>query len=289
MLTLLAAFFVAACGPMTSPQPSAQATPGGTPAAPLATSPAASPAVSPDATTTVRAYFMLGSHTDDSGLVPVLRDVAQTQAVGAAAMTALLSGPNADELGADPAMYTWIPAGARFLGLTIDAGIATVNLSAAFGTGSGDAAIGSYAQVVYTLTQFPTVTGVAFQLDGVGVGVPGVITIRPAVRGDFTQFLPPIWVDRPAWGGTLDNLARVTGLANVFEGRFQVEILDAAGHSLTDEPVTASCGTGCWGTFDVTLPYTVATAQAGTLRVYATSAQDGSRVDIVEYPVLLTP
>jgi hypothetical protein len=53
--------------------------------------------------------------------------------------------------------------------------------------------------------------------------------------------------------------------------------------------VTASCGTGCWGTFDVTIPYTVTEPQIGAVIVWVNSAQDGSRQDIREYPVLLTP
>ena len=38
----------------------------------------------------------------------------------------------------------------------------------------------------------------------------------------------------------------------------------------------ASCGTGCWGTFDVTIPYAVGQPGWGTLQVYEPSAKDGS-------------
>ena len=51
----------------------------------------------------------------------------------------------------------------------------------------------------------------------------------------------------------------------------------------------ATCGTGCRGTFDVTLDYNVSAAQWGTLRVYAGSAKDGSPENVREYPVWLTP
>ena len=51
----------------------------------------------------------------------------------------------------------------------------------------------------------------------------------------------------------------------------------------------ATCGTGCRGTFDVTLRYTVSKGQWGTLRVYDPSAKDGSPEDIRDYPVWLTP
>ena len=263
-------------------------------------SPPASPSVSPrptatpePGTTTVRVYYFLGSFIDNDGLVPVLREIPKTQAVGAAAMQALLQGPNDDELGARPAMYSVIPGGTRFLGLRIDAGVATVNLSREFASGGGSSSVlGRLAQVVYTLTQFPTVSAVRFELDGEPVTVfsgEGVILDTPVDRADYEDMLPAIFVDRPAWGGTLANPARLVGVANAFEATFHARILDGAGRSLADGPVMATCGTGCYGTFDVTIPYTIASAGWGTLQVYELSAMDGSIVNLTEYPVWLTP
>jgi len=190
-------------------------------------------------------------------------------------------------------MYTSIPEGARFLGLKIDNGIATVNLSREFESGGGSASVlGRLAQVVYTLTQFPTVSGVKFELDGVPVTVfsgEGVSLTDPVGRRDYTDQLPAIFVDRPAWGGVLGKPARITGLANVFEARFRVRILDAGHRSLADGPVMATCGTGCRGTFDVTVPYHLAAPGWGTLQVYVLSAKDGSVESLTEYPVWLTP
>jgi hypothetical protein len=280
--------------PSSEPTPGPAVTPGTSAGA--GESPAASPgpsATPSPGTTTIRAYFFLGSFVDNSGLVPVLREIPKTEAVGAAAMQALIAGPSESELSARPAMYTTVPEGTRFLSLRIEAGIATVNLSREFEAGGGSASVlGRLAQVVYTLTQFPTVKGVRFELDGVPVSSfsgEGVILDAPVDRGDYTDFLPAIFVDRPAWGGVLGNPARLVGVANVFEATFHVRIKDAGGHSLADGPVTASCGTGCWGTFDVTVPYKIATAAWGTLQVYELSAQDGSVINLTEYPVWLTP
>ena len=270
--------------------PSPEPTPGGSDA-PVAT-PGQTSGPSHE-TTTIRAYFFLGSFVDNAGLVPVLREIPKTQAVGAAAMAALLAGPNDAELGARPAMNTTIPDGTRFLGLTIEAGVATVNLSKEFESGGGSGSVlGRLAQVVYTLTQFPTVKAVTFQLDGVPVTTfsgEGVVIDTPVGRADYTDQLPAIFVDRPAWGGVLGNPARLVGLANVFEATFQVRILNGAGRALAAGPVTASCGTGCWGTFDVTIQYSVGKAGWGTLQVFEPSAKDGSRTNITEYPVWLTP
>jgi germination protein M len=291
---------VAACaagssdlGGVATPPPTGNASPDVPTAVPTTAavspgvSPESTPTGSPTGTTTVRTYFFLGSLTGNAGLVPVERDIAKTQAVGAASIEALLAGPIESELAASPAMYSRVPNGTRFLGLQISNGVATVDLSSEFEAGGDSVSIqGRIAQVVYTLTQFPTVHGVRFEFDGVQ---PKTVFIGAFGRGDFTAFLPAIFVDRPAWGGTLDAPAHVTGMANVFEATFRIAILDAAGSVLVDRQAMASCGTGCWGTFDIMVPYHVATAQAGILRVYDLSAKDGSRENVTEYPVTLTP
>lgn len=278
--------------------PSSEPTPGGSVAPVDTAAPSASPAgpgttASPaTGTTTVRVYFYLGSFTDNAGLVPVLREVPRTQAVGTAALRELLKGPNDTEMSASPAMYTTVPDGTIFLGLKIDAGIATVNLSREFEQDGDVSATRRLAQVVYTLTQFPTIDGVRFELDGTPVttfGSEGIDLSKPVDRATYTDALPAIFVDRPAWGGVLGNPARIVGLTDVFEATFRVRILDGARVQLADVQVNATCGTGCWGTFDATIPYTVAHAGWGTLRVYDRSAKDGSVENRTEYPVWLTP
>ena len=280
--------------------PSAEPTPGGGPVGtdtpgprPSPSQPGETPVPTATGTTTVRAYFFLGSFVDNAGLVPVLREIPKTQAVGAAAMRALLEGPNATEMGARPAMYTVVPEGTRFLGLRIEDGIATVNLSREFEQGGGSASVlGRLAQVVYTLTQFPTVDGVRFELDGQPVEVfsgEGVVLEDPVSRADYRDQLPAVFVDRPAWGGVLASPARVVGGANVFEATFQLRLLDGEGRRLADATLTATCGTGCWGTFDESIPYTVSRAGWGRLQTFVLSAADGSVVDLTEYPVWLTP
>ena len=244
-----------------------------------------SPTPAPAGTIIVRAYFMLGSFTDNPGLAPVLRTVPETKAVANAAMTALLEGPKGAELAASPAMYTSIPDGTRLLDLSIADGVATVNLSAEY-----KGAIASFqggtanAQVIYTLTQFSTVKLVRIQVEGQSRG--GAFG-----RSDYqlVGVLPAIFVDRPAWGAAAGNPARISGLANVFEATFRAQIRDAQGGILVDKQVMASCGTGCWGTFKADLAYSVPKAQYGTLRVYDLSARDGTPENVTEYPVWLTP
>lgn len=275
-------------GPSGTPTPStsASAEPSGTPSV------TPTPAASPAGTMIVRAYFVLGGDPGSVGLVPVLRVVPESAAVATAAMEALLAGPTNSEAG-DRTITSAIPDGTSLLGIAIKNGVATVDLSTEFDSGGGTASMQyRLAQVVYTLTQFSTVKSVVFQIDGETVTVfssEGIILDGPVGRADYYDQLPAIFVDRPAYRAAIGNPAKVSGNANVFEATFRVAILDASGKTLVDEMVMATCGTGCRGTFSVTLDYTVAKAQYGTLRAYNYSAKDGSPEHIRDYPVWLTP
>jgi hypothetical protein len=252
----------------------------------------ATAAASPAETMIVRAYFILGGEPGSVGLVPVLRVVPYTAAAAAAAMAALLAGPTATESG-DREITTAIPDGTRLLGVSIKAGVATVDLSTEFDSGSGTGSMQyRLAQVVYTLTQFSAVKSVVFEIEGQTVttfGSDGIVLSGPVGRADYYDQLPSIFVDRPAFGAALGNPGRVAGNTDVFEATFRVAILDAAGKILIDVPVKATCGTGCRGTFDVTVPYTVTKGQWGTLRAYDLSAKDGKPENVREYRIWLAP
>ncbi len=131
------------------------------------------------------------------------------------------------------------------------------------------------AQVVYTLTQFPTVRQVDFG------------TAAPAGRAAHTDLLPPIVVTGPVIGDRVNSPVTVTGSADVFEGTVSVRVLDAAGRQLATAFTTATCGTGCRGAYRVAVRYRLPAAQAGTIEVYEVSADDGSRTKVVAVPVTL--
>lgn len=277
-------------GPDLTPPPSVAPSQTPTPTdSPSATpgSPTATPAPTAVATIIVRTYGVLSGDVGVEGLVPTLQVVPETTAVARAAMEELLAGNLAEGISSA------IPNGTRLLGLSIRDGIATVDLSREFETGGGSASsFYRLGQVVYTLTQFSTVGAVLFQVEGRTVttfGPEGIVLDGPQARGDFEDLLPSVFVDRPAFGAAIGNPARVAGNANVFEASFMITILDGSGRILAEGPAMATCGTGCRGTFDVTVPYTVGSAQWGTLRVWVSSARDGLPEDVREYPVWLTP
>jgi hypothetical protein len=282
--------------PDLTPEPSAGPTATPPPSAVPSVSPSGGPAATPSPTPVsgetmvVRTYYVLGGGVGVEGLVPTLREVPRTSGVARAAMTALLDGgPIAD---AYTQVSSAIPAGTRLLGVSVSSGVATVNLSREFESGGGSASM-SYrlGQVVYTLTQFPTVLSVLFRVEGKPVatfGSEGIALGGPQSRFDYEQLLPDIFVDRPAYGAAIGNPGRVSGNANVFEATFRIAILDGSGKALVDTQAMATCGSGCRGTFDATLRYDLARAQWGTLRVYFGSAKDGSPQSVRDYPVWLT-
>ena len=272
--------------------PSPSASPSGSASSSPSTPPSGEPSPSTTAETMlVRAYYVLDGPSGVEGLVPTLRVVPKSTGVARSAMNALLD-PDA-VLARYSQLSTGIPSGTKLLGITIKNGVATVDFSSEFESGGGSASAAyRLGQVTYTLTQFPTVRAVLFQVEGRTVttfGSEGIVLDGPQTRKDFEDLLPSIFVDRPAFGAAANNPARVTGNANVFEATFRVALLDGSGKVLVDQQAMATCGSGCRGTFDVTLQYDVPKAEYGTLRVYFGSAKDGSPQDIRDYPVWLTP
>jgi germination protein M len=273
--------------PSVSPSPS-PSEPGASPTSGPTSAPTRTPTASPAVETIiVRTYGVLPGDVGVEGLVPTLQTIPATQGVARAAMEQLLAGNLAD------GVSTAIPEGTRLLGISIKDRVATVDLSSQFETGGGSASsFYRLGQVVYTLTQFSTVSAVLFQVDGRTVttfGPEGIVLDGPQTRADFEDQLPSIFVDRPAFGAAIGNPARITGNANVFEAVLQVTILDGAGRVVYEDFAMATCGTGCRGTFAVNAPYSVSKAQWGTLRVWVSSARDGQPEDVRDYPVWLTP
>jgi germination protein M len=258
-----------------------------------ASSQLSTPTPAPTGTMLVRAYFLLEEKGRNPTLVPVLRTVPKSKATARAALTALLAGPTSREAAADPAIRTMIPDGTRLLDVSATAGVATVNLSTEFATVTSTfSARARLAQVVYTLTQFSSIDRVRFELDGQPVTTfpPSIAMNKSVSRATYRgTMLPDIWVDRPAWGAGLLPGGRVNGIANVFEAQFRLAVLDARGNVLVDKRVHATCGSGCWGSFDLTVSYSVGKGQWGRLRVWDPSERDGSPTSVREYPVWLSP
>lgn len=123
----------------------------------------------------------------------VHRSVPRVARVGAEAVKALLIGPTATESRAG--FGTAVPAGTRFLDLTIDKGIAKVDLSRDFESGGGTLSLTlRLAQMACTVSQFPTVTGVRFALAGKLLRVfsgDGILLDKPVNCASYREVVAP--------------------------------------------------------------------------------------------------
>jgi hypothetical protein len=221
-------------------------------------------------TTTVRVYFLR-----DGKVWPVARRVevsggpTERQLITRAseAMFALRLGPSADER-TELKLATDLPSGFADV-LVIGNGTARldpgVNLSRA-----------ARAQVVYTLTQFPRVESV--EVDGTSYK-----------RADFEEQTPSVLVESPLPFEEVDSPLRVTGTANTFEATFNYELTDTDGLIVDENFVTATSGTGQRGTFDFTTDeYEIPFDGIGSLIVFERSAEDGSKIHLVEIPLRMS-
>lgn len=220
------------------------------------------------------------------------RERTGTPRVGTAAMEDLLAGPTPQE--ARAGVTSVIPAGTRLLGLTVSKGVATVDLSSEFESGGGSASMSArLAQVTCTLDQFETVKGVSFELDGQPVDVfsgEGIVLDHPVRCRDYEELLPIILVEHPSIGQRVESGITVSGSANVFEANVTVRILDAGGTELARDFTTATCGTGCRGTFTIDMAFEVTHEQAGTIVISDDDAAGtGKPPHEVRIPVTLMP
>lgn len=207
----------------------------------------------------------------------------------------LLAGPNGDDesLG----LSTAIPEGTELRSLDIAGNIATVDLSEDF-TAPGDepSGEGRLAQIVYTLTQFPTVDQVELLVNGqvvdslgdTGVTVSGNLTRADfEFEGAYPSITPMVLIELPRPGDTIvDTGADVSGSAFTFEAAIYLEVLDGNGDVIVPEVYfMGDRSEGMQATFSLFVGLDDAEPGPLTIRMFDNSAEDGSRVGITEVPI----
>lgn len=210
-----------------------------------------------------------------------------TPSTGRNAVQALLAGP--DDLEADAGLTTAVPEGTELLGIDIDGGTATVDLSGDFAEGGGSLSMQlRVAQVVFTLTQFDSVDTVTIRLDGEeateGIGGEGV----PATgvdRGDVEDVTPFVLVTSPVPGQQVGSPLTIGGMSNTFEANVLYEVVGPDGEVLEDGFTTATAGNGAWGEFSVTVDLDIEGSGPGAVVAYQEDAESGERRDVYEVPV----
>ena len=209
-----------------------------------------------------RVYWLL-----DGKVWPVVREVQASDDATTAVMDELVAGPSPQEQ-EELELTTAIPAQAT-PEVSVENGVATVELDE-------ELSPEGRAQVVYTLTQFPTVESV--EIDGEGY-----------TRADFEEQTPSVLVESPLAFEQVATPLRAEGTANTFEANFAFTITDAEGVLLAENFVTATSGTGTRGTFEFSESFTAAPGSEITLTVFENSAEDGSRMNEVEIPLTVAP
>lgn len=185
VLLVVLAIVVGGCGVQADPAPrslSADDVPYGLleEAPPTTVTPTA-PAVP---TAPVFVYFVKGER-----MFPVVRQVNADPSV-AKALTALLFGPQEDE--AAEGVRSAISPTAAIQARAIDPATYLVDLSTEFAQGSVSEQVLGLAQVVWTATAIPGVTGVQFTLNGAPIQVPtpSGSTGDPVGREAFAEVAP---------------------------------------------------------------------------------------------------
>ena len=136
----------------------------------------------------VDVYFVQGN----GYATAVATAIPATAEVATGAIRALISGPTPAQM--EAGLSSSVPTDTRLLGLTIEDGLARIDLSKEFEAGGGTFSMTArLAQVVYTLTAFSTVDEVEFLLEGTPVTVfssEGLILDGPVSRLDYLAALP---------------------------------------------------------------------------------------------------
>jgi germination protein M len=247
VLAVAAVLLVAGCGDDNEATPTETAT-----------------VTTPVVMTDVRAYFLR-----DGKVWPIARQVPKTEAAAVAALGALLAGPTDQETSDLDVSSAVSSSGFPDYDVLVGDGVAKVDAA-------GEWSREGLAQVVYTLTQFPTVKKV--EIDG-----------KTYTRADFEDQTPGILVESPLPFADVSSPIRATGTANTFEATFNYELTDTDGKIVDENFVTATSGTGTRGTFDFTTKkFTVPFDGVGSLVVFERSAEDGSRTKLVEIPLRMS-
>lgn len=286
MLVLLA---TTACGP-TGATDEASGNGSGSPAEEPAETPTDSEPetdVAPPAAekTTVQAFFVRGE-----SLGVAVREIPATQTTAKAALEALMAGPTAEEK--EFGLGTAIPTGTKLLGVNVENGVATVDMTSEYGSGGGSLSmLLRVAQVVYTATQFDEIKAVNVALDGERVDYIGGegVEVTEERRADFEGQLPAILIESPAPGQPAASPLKITGLANTFEGSFFVNVTDPEGLIIAEEIVNYTGGTGTYGEFSVSVPFENTREGLGAVIAFEKSPKDGAQTNVVEIPVRMKP
>ena len=275
---VIAAFLLAACGSDDPAGAPASETEAATPAPateatePPATEPSEAPetAAPPAGTQDVDVYFVRDA-VRGVYVEPVAVELAEpTVAVARAAIEHLVTAdPD------DPGLVNLVPDGTEVLDVDLDGETLVVDLDLpddqlGLGAAFEQAAV---QQLVHTGAQFPTVARVQLLEEGEPLPSGHADFSEPVEPDEFA--ISPIVITEPEHGASVPvGDVTVSGTANTFEATVGLQLLGPDGAVVDETFTTATCGTGCRGTWEHTF---TGLDEPGTWIVVATEddASDG--------------
>jgi hypothetical protein len=119
--------------------------------------------------------------------------------------------------------------------------------------------------------------------------VSPTVSPTPPASGGSPAVERPIVVERPSPGDEVGSPVTIGGTADVFEATVSIRVVDANGQELAAGFTTATCGSGCRGTYETKLSFFVDERQEGAIEVFEASAENGTELHLVSVPVTLVP
>lgn len=186
-----------------------------------------------------------------------------------------------------------LPPDTRLLGISLKDGRAVVNFSSqvlAANVGSSGEALGIQS-LVNTLTEFPQIREVSFQVEGSSEGRArdwwGHVGLyeQPFKRSLDKVLEPAIWVTHPVDRQAAGVPLLVRGSAKDFEGSVNARLLDSGDRKIAEEKVAApQFSAGRWD-FEMKLTFTPPGKGSGLLEVYRTGPGGGEPQDTIKIPI----
>ena len=170
-------------------------------------------------------------------LAPVHRRLAPGQPYDVSeGLDMVLKGESFTEAGIG--FGTEIPRDTELLGVTVDDGVATVDVSREFDDGAGTFTMRArLAQLVFTATQFDEVHAVRLAIDGDPVDVfssEGLDISDPLTRDAFWDLCPEVMIESPAAGETVSAGFTVTGMLAPPADKVTLDVVDWDGLIIYD-------------------------------------------------------
>lgn len=217
------------------------------------------------------ALYYVKFKDNDAFLVREIHRVPYTEDGPRAALNELINSAPVTE-----GAVNVLPAGTRLLDVSVKDGLATVNFSRevlSANVGATGEALG-IKSIVNTLTEFPEIREVSFQVDGKldsrareWWGHVGLYE-QPFKRDLDKVEEPAIWVTHPSPGQAAGVPLLVRGSARSFEGMVTARLQDSAGKTIAEERTAVTREVDGRVDFEMKLTFTPPGKGTGTLEVY---------------------